>query len=225
MTKTAVITGGSRGIGRALVEIFAKNGYRVISCSRAVVDQEVKDNIIFYSCDLSTQEGQNDFISFVKKNTNSVDVLINNTGLYLPGQIHQEEDGTLEKMINTNLYSAYYVTRGLIDSMIENKKGHIFNICSTASIMPYINGGSYCISKYAMYGMTKVLREEMKEHKVKVTAILPGATFTSSFDGTDFPEERLMKPEDVSESVYSISQLSFRACVEELILRPQLGDL
>ncbi len=225
MTKTAVITGGSRGIGKALVDIFAGNGYQVISCSRGSIDQDIRENVIFYTCDLSTRIGQNDFISFVKENTASVDVLINNTGLYVPGQIHQEEDGTLEKMIDTNLYSAYYITRGLIGSMIENKKGHIFNICSTASIMPYINGGSYCISKYAMYGMTKVLREEMKEHEVKVTAILPGATFTSSFEGTDFPEERLMKPEDVSESVFSISQLSFRACVEEIILRPQLGDL
>ena len=225
MTKTAVITGGSRGIGRSLVEIFAKNGYQVISCSRNVDADIQQENVVFYECDLSTREGQNDFIDFVRKNSSRVDILINNTGLYVPGQIHNEADGTLEKMIETNLYSAYHVTRGLIDPMIKNKKGHIFNICSTASIMPYINGGSYCISKYAMYGMTKVLREEMKEHEVKVTAILPGATFTSSFDGTDFPEERLMKPEDVSESVYSISQLSFRACVEELILRPQLGDL
>ena len=128
-------------------------------------------------------------------------------------------------MINTNLYSAYHITKGLVSSMIENRKGHIFNICSTASVMPYVNGGSYCISKYAMYGMTKVLREELKDHNIKVTAILPGATFTSSFEGTDLPEERFMKPLDVSETVYAASMLSPSACVEEITLRPQLGDL
>lgn len=225
MTKTAVITGGSRGIGKALVDKYSSEGYKVLSCSRKAVEGGEDNDVIFFQCDLSTTQGQKNFVEFVKNNSDSVDILINNSGVYIPGQIHNEEEGVLETMINTNLYSAYHVTRGLIGSMIENKKGHIFNICSTASIMPYINGGSYCISKYAMYGMTKVLREEMKEHEVKVTAILPGATFTSSFDGTDFPEERLMKPEDVSDSVFSISQLSFRACVEELILRPQLGDL
>ena len=67
--------------------------------------------------------------------------------------------------------------------------------------------------------------QKMKEFDVKVTAILPGATFTSSFEGTDLPEERFMKPEDVAEAVYAASSLSFRACVEELTLRPQLGDL
>jgi short-subunit dehydrogenase len=91
--------------------------------------------------------------------------------------------------------------------------------------MPYINGGSYCISKYAMYGMTQVLREEMKEHNVRVTAVLPGATYTSSWEGADLPPERLMKPEDVASAVWNAYEMSSRTVVEEIILRPQLGDL
>ena len=131
----------------------------------------------------------------------------------------------VEKMIDPNLYSAYHLTRKLIDGMINRKAGHIFNICSTASITPYVNGGSYCISKYAMLGMTKVLREEMKEHDVKVTAIMPGATLTASWEGVELPEDRFMKADDVADAVHTAYGLSKSAVIEEIVMRPQLGDI
>jgi short-subunit dehydrogenase len=109
--------------------------------------------------------------------------------------------------------------------MIDRKSGHIFNICSTASKIPYINGGSYCVSKFALYGMSKVLREEMKTHNVKVTSVLPGATLTASWEGTDIPAERFMPPEDVAASIWNAYSLSSRTAVEEIILRPQRGDV
>ncbi len=76
-----------------------------------------------------------------------------------------------------------------------------------------------------MYGMTKVLREEMKEHDVRVTAILPGATHTSSWDGVDVPEERFMKASEVADVVWNCYQMSERTVIEEVVMRPQLGDL
>ena len=109
--------------------------------------------------------------------------------------------------------------------MKKRKKGHIFNICSTASITAYTNGGSYCISKFAMYGMSKVLREELKADQIRVTSVMPGATFTASWEGVDLPEDRFMKPEDVAEMIFTTYQLSDRTVVEDLVIRPQLGDL
>jgi len=103
--------------------------------------------------------------------------------------------------METNLYSAYYLTRALIGNMIKRKYGHIFNICSIASLQAYPTGGSYTISKFALYGMTKALREEMKKHGIRVTAVLPGATLTSSWDGVDLPPGRLMKPEDIADAI------------------------
>jgi NAD(P)-dependent dehydrogenase (short-subunit alcohol dehydrogenase family) len=91
--------------------------------------------------------------------------------------------------------------------------------------MPYANGGSYCISKYALLGMTKVLREEMKEHGVRVTAIMPGATLTTSWEGTELPEDRFMNAEDVAHAVWGAYALSERSVVEEIVIRPQLGDI
>ena len=91
--------------------------------------------------------------------------------------------------------------------------------------MPYANGGSYSISKYAMLGMTKVLREEMKQHGIRVTAVLPGATLTPSWAGVDLPASRFIKPEDVAESVYGTYSLSKNSVVEEILIRPMEGDI
>ena len=154
-----------------------------------------------------------------------VDILVNNSGLFIPGKVTEEDDEALPFMINTNLYSAYYMTKAIVGDMIKRRSGHIFNLCSTASITPYINGGSYCISKYALYGMTKVLREETKEHNVRVTAILPGATLTASWEGVDLPPERFIKAEDVAMAIYNAYILSENSVVEELLIRPQLGDI
>ena len=222
--KIAVITGGTKGIGRALVEKFASQGFTVYSCARNIENIQL-ENVIFFEADLSKKEDVLSFAKFILSKTSSIDVIINNTGVFIPGQIHNEDEGNLELQINTNLYSAYHLTRQLISKMIESKKGHIFNVCSIASITPYANGGSYSISKYAMYGMTKCLREEMKEHGVKVTAVLPGAVFTSSWDGVEIDEDRLMPAEDIAETVYSTFNLSDRTVIEDLVLRPQLGDL
>jgi short-subunit dehydrogenase len=98
-------------------------------------------------------------------------------------------------------------------------------MCSIASIKAYPNGGSYAISKFALLGFSKVLREELKEYGVRVTAVLPGATRTASWDAIDLPEDRFMRAEDVAETVFSAYSISERSVVEEIIIRPQLGDI
>jgi short-subunit dehydrogenase len=109
--------------------------------------------------------------------------------------------------------------------MIERKSGHIFSIGSIAGLTAYANGGSYAISKWAMLGFTKCLREELKNYNIKVTSVLPGATYTASWEGVDIPEERFMKAADVAESVWGAYNLSPYSVVEEIVIRPQLGDL
>jgi short-subunit dehydrogenase len=234
MGKLLVVTGGTKGIGRAIAYKFASQGFDIITCARNQHDliqlqqdlqAKFKIQTFILAADLSKKVARENFIEFVKTNSKVVDVLVNNTGFFIPGQINSEEDGVLEQMIETNLYSAYQITRGLIKEMIARKSGHIFTICSTASITPYTNGGSYCVSKYALYGMTKVLREEMKEHNVKVTAVLPGATLTASWEGVDLPPERFMKAEDVAEMIFATYSLSPSAVVEDILIRPMLGDL
>ena len=137
-----------------------------------------------------------------------VDVLVNNAGIFRSSAIHTEGDGDLEKMIETNLYSAYHLTRALLPLMLPLKKGYIFNMCSTASASAYTNGGSYSISKYALLGFSKNLRQELKTHGIKVTSILPGATWSDSWAGFEAPEERLMQARDIAEAVVSADRKS-----------------
>lgn len=235
MSKLIVVTGGTKGIGRATLWKFAGLGFDAATCARNETDLQgfasefnaaFPDRRLYWQrADLSVRSEVETFADFINGLRQSVDVLVNNAGYFVPGQIHNEPEGTLESMLAANLSSAYHLTRGLLPGMMARREGHIFNLCSTASITAYTNGGSYCISKFAIYGLTKVLRAELRGHDIRVTAVLPGATLTASWEGVDLPPERFMKPEDVAESIWSAYALSKHSVVEEILIRPQLGDL
>ena len=98
-------------------------------------------------------------------------------------------------------------------------------ISSAVLTIDRVTFGSYSISKFAMYGMSKALREELKEFGIRVTAVLPGAVLTSSWSDVALPEERFIKAEDVAETIYAAHQLSDRSVIEDIVIRPQLGDV
>lgn len=234
MSKSILVTGGTKGIGRAIIERFAAEGFDIFTCARNEADlaslktslKEKYTNIkvLAIQADLSKKAEVAKLVNEVKA-VAIPDVLVNNTGVFIPGAIHDEADGNFELMMETNLYSAYYMTRGFAQEMITRKSGHIFSMGSVAGLTAYPNGGSYAVSKWAMLGMTKCLREELKPHQIKVTSILAGATYTSSWEGVDLPIERFMKSEDVAESVWAAYNLSPQSVVEEIVIRPQLGDI
>ena len=235
MNRKAVITGATKGIGRAIAESLATEGYDIAVCSRSAEDlaDMQKDfaqrfpriQLLVHAVDVSKKEEVKIFAQFIDNQWNRVDVLVNNAGAYLPGAIHTEGEGRLETLMETNLYSAYYLTRALLPLMMAHKKGYIFNMCSIASLNAYPNGGSYSITKFALLGFSKNLREELKPHGIKVTAILPGATWSDSWAGFEAPEERLMQPRDIAEVIVSALRMSVGAVIEDIVLRPQLGDL
>lgn len=224
MNPLIVVTGGSKGIGRAIANRFVAEGFDAVVCARSV-DGIQEPGLFPFAADLSTRDGVSSLVSYIHSLNRPVDVLVNNAGVFLPGQIQDEAEDTFEQLMSTNVASAYHLTRGLVGDMVARRKGHIFMMCSTASITAYTNGGSYCISKFALLGMSRVLREELKPHDVKVTAILPGATLTDSWAGTDLPEERFLKPDDVADSAWAAYSLSKSAVIEEMLIRPQLGDI
>ncbi len=235
MRKLIVVTGGSKGIGRAILEKFASQGFDICTCARnekELLELEDKFHAAYrdiqtYTAkfDMSEKSQVKGFCDWVIGLQRPVEVLVNNAGYFLPGEIVTEPEGTLESMINANLYSAYYSTRGIVPQMKARKSGHVFNICSIASIKAYANGGSYAISKFAVLGLSKCLREELKDHGIRVTAVMPGATRTRSWESSDLPDERFMSIEDVADTIYSAYAISKRSVVEEIIIRPQLGDI
>ncbi|HEX6335281.1 MAG TPA: SDR family oxidoreductase [Flavisolibacter sp.] len=231
----AVITGASRGIGRATAEIFAAHGYDLYLNARKedTLLQTMEElrtrfpniSVDGKAMDLSLKQQAILFGEWALQAARSIDVLVNNTGTYIPGNISDEPDGALESMLGVNLFSAYHTTRAVIRRMKEQRSGHIFTICSIASLGAYPGGGAYSISKYALLGFTRNLREELKPYGVRVTAIIPGAVYTDSWKGSGVAEDRIMEAEDIARMIFAATQLSPQAVVEDIVLRPQLGDL
>lgn len=229
----AIVTGATKGIGLAIAEALAAKGYNLAICSRSADDLEKTRNqlksinsdidIISLEVDFGQKDDVIKFADYITAKWTQIDVLVNNAGIYLGGEILSEEEGSLEQMMNVNLYSVYHLTRRLINLIPVN--GHIFNMCSIASFFAYPNGGSYSISKFALLGFSKVLREELKPKGIKVTSIMPGATWSNSWAGVDLPESRLMQASDIAKVITAALEMSNSAVIEDIVLRPQLGDL
>jgi short-subunit dehydrogenase len=234
MKKLAVVSGASKGIGRAIVEKFASEGYEVAVCSRSSSNlQALKSElettyttkIHVFAADVSLKKEIQDFGKFVLDLRLPVHILVNNAGLFLPGKILEEAEDTLEKLINTNVFSAYHLSRMIVPEMQTLDASHVFNICSIASLMAYPQSGSYSISKFALLGFSKSLRQELLHTNVKVTSVMPGATLTDSWAGVDLPAERFMEAKDVADIIWASYNLSKSAVVEEIVLRPLQGDI
>lgn len=233
--KTAVVTGATRGIGRAVAFKLAREGFAVAVCSSQEEKVRVFANdfkeafpegeFIAQVCDVRDKGQLSKFCDAVKAKWDQVDLLVNNAGIFVPGTIADSDDGELEKIIETNLYSAHYTTRNLLPLIRRSKKALVVNLCSTASLNAYPNGALYGISKFALNGFSKSLREELKPLGIAVTSFLPGAVFTDSWAESGIDEERFMKVEDIADLVWSIYSLSDRTVVEEVVLRPMQGDI
>ena len=229
-----VITGASRGLGKAVAEKFAAAGHSLLLSSRSeiplyktleeLMQRYPQASVKAKAFDISIKQQAQELGKWALAG-GPVDILVNNAGSFIPGSVEDEPDNALEQMMNTNLFSAYHLTRVLLPAMKARKTGHIFNMCSIASMQAYKNGGAYSISKFALLGFTKNLRAELKEHGIKVTAVIPGAVYTDSWKGSGVAQERIMEAEDVAKMVFFATQLSPQAVVEDIVLRPQLGDL
>lgn len=224
----AVITGATKGIGKAIAIRLAEAGYNLAICSRNEMElasfiEELKYtgvNIFAFKADCEIKGEVYSFCSEVAKHMSGVDVLVNNAGMFLPGLMLDEPDDQLEKQMNLNLNAPYYMSKFFGKMMRDVQTGHIFNICSVASKQIVPNAGSYSVTKIALLSLNNVFREELSKYNVKVTAILPGSTLTSSWTGTDIPAERFVQPEDIANTIYAILKLSSGVNVDEIIVKP-----
>ncbi|RYY68542.1 MAG: SDR family oxidoreductase [Chitinophagaceae bacterium] len=230
----AVISGASKGIGLAIAKAFAGDGFTVLICSRKTDHlQEAQNEVLRAVPSASIQT----FVADMAERSEveafgewclgygKIDVLVNNAGIYLPGNLTEEAEGNMETTMNINFYSAYYLTRKLLPSMKTAAAGHIFNMSSIAGLSAYDGGGSYSISKFALTGFSKNLRHELKTAGIKVTTVFPGAVMTDSWAGFDNSDNRIMEAADIATMILAASKLSPQATVEEIVIRPQLGDL
>ncbi|MGD1843971.1 MAG: SDR family oxidoreductase [Salibacteraceae bacterium] len=226
----ALITGATRGIGRAVAHALAKEGYDLAITARSLSDledlrQELRGiyphlEIIARSADLMEHYDIDALAQTVVQHWGGVDVLVNNVGAYTLGRLGENEPRELETSLKVNLLSAYKLTLPLLPAFKAQGSGHIFNIGSIVTRQPRVEAANYTIAKFALDGFTKVLAEEMRDHGVKVCSILPGSVNTSSWDGIEAPKETFVQPEDVARSIVAAIHLSSGAWIEELVIRP-----
>jgi len=224
----AVITGATKGIGKAIAVKLWKQGYDLALVARNLNELEkfretllsTDRNILIYAVDCSVKEEVYHFFNAVDKEFGFTDVLVNNVGAFIPGSIFDEDDEAFERQQHINVNATYYISKFFGKKMRSRQSGHIFNICSVASKAPVKNGGSYSVTKAAMLSLNHVLRQELAPHNVKVTAFLPGATKTSSWEGTTIPDEKFVQPEDIAETLFTILNLSKGVNVDEVLITP-----
>lgn len=228
----ALITGASRGIGKSIAEKLAKNGYDLVLLARDKSDlDKLKEDLLMYGnevsiyqLDCSNQKHIKEFFKIAENDINDLDVLVNNVGIFLTGSIFEESDEDFIYQQQTNVNAAYFFSKFFGAKMATSTSGHIFNICSIASKNPKLNAGSYSVTKAAMLSLNSALREELAKSLVKVTAFLPGATLTSSWEDTTIPKDKFVQPEDIADLLFAVLNLSAGANVDEIQITPLLFD-
>lgn len=236
MNKSIIVTGASRGIGYAILEKYARAGWNLAFCSKNADSvakakkhlHSVNSDIKIYAeaFDMADKIAVQNFATSCLREFGKIDILVNNAGLFKQGELSAVNfDDDLEYLMHVNLFSAYWMGKIIIPEMIKNKSGHIFNISSIAGLKDYDNGGGYTVAKFALTGYTKQLRNELKSKNVRVTGVYPGAVLTDSWAGVDLPASRFIQPQDIAELIYTTSQLSSSACVEDILIRPSEGDI
>jgi len=204
MTKTALITGATSGIGKATAQLFAKNNYKIIICGRRKnrleeLEKELSQYTSVYSLEFDVSDKNAVFanIDSLPETFSNIDVLINNAGN--AHGLDPIQDGNLddwENMIDINLKGLLYVSKAIIPKMIAQKSGHIINIGSTAAKQVYPNGNVYCATKHAVDAINKGMKMDLNPYGIRVGAIHPGLV------ETEFSEVRFKGDTEKAANVY-----------------------
>lgn len=235
MQQYAVISGASRGIGKAIAKALAERGFGLCLLARneqalATTAKELRDafpqlEIVYYALNLADKKACITMAADLQKRWSHIDVLVNNAGSFKPGNLMDEEDGLFEEMMESNLYSAYHLSRSMFSLLEKGQLKMITNICSAASLAAYPRGGSYGIAKFGMLGFSRNLRLELADKGYRVNAILPGPVLTDSWGDIDLPRERFIMPEDIAQVIIAGLAMSPQAFPEEVLMNPIAGKI
>lgn len=230
-----LITGASQGIGAEIAKAFAREvpGVRLALVARN------RDNLAavakvcaawgaeaeIYPCDVAREAAVKKAALAVGKRFGAVDVLINNAGTFAGAPFAKTKVAMFDQQIAVNLRSAFLVTRAFLPAMLRRKRGDVFFMSSIAGLEAYPNSVAYCAAKFGVTGLAKVLRAETKGTGIRVCCVYPGATWSPSWSGSGVKPGRIMPAEDIAQAFLDIWRLGRRTVVEEIVLRPEAGDL
>ncbi len=208
------------GVRLALV---ARNAAKLAVVGRACA--KLGATVETFGCDVSDEAAVATLATAVAKRFGRVDVLINNAGAFAPAPFADTSVADFDRMIAVNLRSPFLVTRVFLPAMLKAKRGDIFFMSSIAGLGAYPNAAAYCAAKFGVTGLAKVLRAETKGTGVRVCCVHPGATWSPSWSASGVKAERIMPAEDVARAFFDVWRLGRRTVVEEIVLRPEQGDV
>jgi 3-oxoacyl-[acyl-carrier protein] reductase len=182
---------------------------------------------IAFVCDVTSSRSVASTARRVLRRFGRVDVLVNNAGVTYFKSLRETSQLEFDEVIAANLRGTFLCTKAVIDSMVRRRSGHIINIISVAALKSFLDSAAYSASKAGALALTNVLREEVRRFNIKVTAVIPGATRTEMWSRSAREKygHRMMSAEDVAQIIVEMFQAPKRAHIEEIVVRPQLGDI
>ncbi|HUC53187.1 MAG TPA: SDR family NAD(P)-dependent oxidoreductase [Candidatus Cybelea sp.] len=224
----ALVTGGSRGIGRAVAQQLALLGASVSICGRdraALEDSaqalaKIGVPVHHQITDVTNSAAITDFVAKTEAALGPVTILVNNAGIGLFGPVHEKTEADWDRVLDTNLKSVFLVSRAVAPSMIRRGSGDIINISSLAGKNTFAGGGVYCASKWGVVGLSGCMAEDLREHGIRVTVICPGSVATGFSGRGPKDASKVLRPEDVAHAVKAIVTQGPQSFLSEIQLRP-----
>ena len=224
--KVAFVTGAGKGIGKAIAMALANEGVHVGLMARTekdliLVAEEIKKTGVQVAIaigDVSRMEQVDAAVNKIQTTLGPIDILINNAGIGTFGKFLELAPAAWEEIIKVNVFGVYYMTRAVLPQMIERKTGDIVNISSTAGKSGSAVTSAYSASKFAVFGLTESLMQEVRKHNIRVTAMAPSTVVTELAQQANLitgDAERVMHPEDFAELIIAQLKLNRRVFVKE----------
>jgi 3-oxoacyl-[acyl-carrier protein] reductase len=233
--RSALVTGGGSGIGLAIAGALLERGWRVAICGRdaAKLDRAAAelaergvaaDRLSAMSADVSAAAEVKRWVSAAGKRFGPPELLVNNAGIGFQGSIAEMDERQWDATLEVNLKGAMLCTRELLPSLRARGGGWVVNIASIAGKKGFANGSAYCASKFALIGFTECLQREEAAHGIRATAICPGFVATPMVADAEVPAERMIRPEDIAQTVLYLLSLGPTAVIREIVIE-RLGSL
>ena len=226
--KAAVVTGASRGIGRAIALRLGRMGASVAICARKRADieqtaasfREEGIRALPIVADVTLAGDVERLIERTSTEFGEIEVLVNNAGIGLFGSFYERSESDWDAVLNTNLKAVFLASRAVAARMIRSGSGHIINISSLASKSAFSGGALYCASKWGLRGLTACMAEDLRAHGVRVSVICPGSVNTEFSPHSGRTSATLLQPEDVAHAVVTLLTQSPGSFISEIDLRP-----
>ena len=224
----ALITGGSRGIGRAIAHALAALGASVAICGRDLAALESSANSLaklggrvhYQVADVRKSSNIAELVRKTEKTLGPISILVNNAGLGLFGPAHEKSEVDWDRALDTNLKSVFLVSRAVVPSMIRRGAGDIVNISSLAGRNTFAGGGIYCASKWGVIGLTGCMAEDLRDYGIRVSVVCPGSVATEFSGRGPKDPSRVLRAEDVAHAVSAVVTQGPESFLSEIHLRP-----